>query len=326
MQKTYQQLLFGLSAADIVASLACFSSFFLQPRGTTDAPWAFGSKETCAASGFVLVLSSTAAVIYNCFLSIHFWRTIQGSSPQTSSSTTENDGRFLICTHCTAAAIPLILSFVGVVTNSFSPLPFVGICYYYEEYPVGCDKDEEVRCEHKQLASMLGQIRVGFAFFTSLISCSCTLAIYLKVRSTTVKSRHRFDGSLSAAAERRLRSVAIQSLFYTGIYINTFLWPVIGAMVVSFEDDAVERRGEPGLFALQWALWFFLPLQGALNFLVYIRPRYMAWRNHLPDEPFSVVLKQALSADDPPRRRSGALETSGQERSSTFFRGASFFR
>jgi hypothetical protein len=56
------------------------------------------------------------------------------------------------------------------------------------------------------------------------------------------------------------------------------------------------RRGaEPPFYAISVACYFFLPLQGFVNFLVYTRPRYLNWRKRHPGQSRCKALRNAMS-------------------------------
>uniref|UniRef100_A0A7R9WT75 Uncharacterized protein n=1 Tax=Craspedostauros australis TaxID=1486917 RepID=A0A7R9WT75_9STRA len=84
-------------------------------------------------------------------------------------------------------------------------------------------------------------------------------------------------------------------------YLNTILWPA-AVQIVFRAIDAEGRRGEPGLYILRLAAMLCFPLQGMLNFLVFISPKYQLWRQAMPYEPWTYVLHCAMKESNPPTR------------------------
>ena len=79
------------------------------------------------------------------------------------------------------------------------------------------------------------------------------------------------------------REVATQAVWYMLAYLNSSLVPTV-ALIIMNVTDAYKNEGTPQYFFLLWCLCFFTPIQGALNFIVYIRPRYNGWQAHLERE------------------------------------------
>jgi len=75
--------------------------------------------------------------------------------------------------------------------------------------------------------------------------------------------------------------------------------------------NAEGRRGEPILYTLRLVALLCFPLQGFLNFLVFISPKYQLWRQAMPEEPWTYVLRRALSNTNPPAM-SGSYITSNR--------------
>ena len=186
--------------------------------------------------------------------------------------------------------IPLLCAFT---------LAFAGIPYYAPAW-VGC---YIVPYPYNDSQEMM-----GFAVFpillTSIISTSCQIRVYLKVRSqvrTSLKwkfskglSKLRLNGSQAKFGskgniaakgrkeekkEKGRNSFAIllstnaesavfwQSFFYLAAYYTC--WPILVVGIL--------HPTNPN-FSFWAALAFIGPLQGFLNCLVFVRPRIMKWR------------------------------------------------
>jgi len=119
------------------------------------------------------------------------------------------------------------------------------------------------------------------------------------------------ENSRTTKTKSKARQVAIQSYLYCGgylaIYIVTFLHASISGGVQHYD-----AWWYPIVRTLQEIT---LPLQGFLNALVYIRPRYLQWRKAVPGSKWQ-ALKATLSAKPVPhhhRRRSLSVQQSFQQ-------------
>ncbi|CAB9496156.1 unknown protein [Seminavis robusta] len=91
------------------------------------------------------------------------------------------------------------------------------------------------------------------------------------IRSSTNSNQSQHDN--------KQRQVALQAVWYTLAYLNSVIFVVLGAIVVN-TTDVQGNEGDPRFFTLLLYMWVFMPLQGALNFIIYIRPRINAWNAH----------------------------------------------
>ena len=91
------------------------------------------------------------------------------------------------------------------------------------------------------------------------------------------------DTTSQRKVKSQQKEVAVQAVWYTVAYLNSSLVPAI-ALIIMNVTDAGENEGKPQYFFLLWCLCFFPPIQGALNFVVYIRPRYKGWQAHFARE------------------------------------------
>ena len=301
LEHTQHQILFGLSVADILTSIVCLLFNFVIPEGVLDARWAIGTDGTCAASGFSYLWFSTAASIYNCLLSLHFFRTIR----RKTAAPTGSDRLFLRMGHAVAILIPLIPAVGGLLTDTYHEHVLLYFCYLEEE-PSGCGLLDDLECEKGEVAYTLRNVHMLIICVSTVISLACTVFIYCKVRRTLLGSQNTtsMSGSLGDAAARREREVRNQAILYTLAYINNIFWLGVGSFFIMVTPETINSRGAPGVFFLQWMSWFCIPLQGFLNFLVYVRPNYNSWRRYLgKDASFIQVLKKATSGDPAPRGR-----------------------
>jgi len=107
--------------------------------------------------------------------------------------------------------------------------------------------------------------------------------IYRHVSSVTKKSL-RF--SVKSVANQNIGKVATQGL----LYICAFLMTTLPASIVRFMQMANQT---PPMF-LFLVVAIFIPMQGFWNFLIYMRPRYIQWRERHPEWSSTRILSEAL--------------------------------
>jgi hypothetical protein len=92
------------------------------------------------------------------------------------------------------------------------------------------------------------------------------------------------ENNREKAKRKRSKQVAIQGMWYLAPFYLTWIFPVLYQLTA-----VIRKKHVPALATLTG---FFIPFQGLLNFIVYIRPRYLRYR------------KEHAETDDPFPRRS----------------------
>jgi hypothetical protein len=138
-----------------------------------------------------------------------------------------------------------------------------------------------------------GTNALRWAYVTAIVAAAAaslfsTLLVYRKVRETLYGD----DAGLPEDMKQRLGAVATQAVLYTGVFLNSLIWPVL-ALVVSTDDNSP-------VYFLHLLAFLMYPLQGAFICFIYIRPRYQMLRAMYPDDSMIVVARVSLSkAGDP---------------------------
>jgi len=93
---------------------------------------------------------------------------------------------------------------------------------------------------------------------------------------------------LSASVDRvsKAQRVANQALWYVAAFYLTFLFPTI--------NRVVEQVTSQTYFPLVFLHAITKPMQGLLNYLVYIRPRFLKIREQNPELPFWKIGKMMI--------------------------------
>lgn len=102
--------------------------------------------------------------------------------------------------------------------------------------------------------------------------------------------------------QKRVQQVRTQAILYAIIYFNSFIWAsLLGGLTATMEhDEAQEAKTDPGVYTLQLLAVIFGPLQGFLNFFVYIRPKVLRWRAVETEESLFWVVQQVLAGTEIP--------------------------
>ncbi|CAB9511731.1 expressed unknown protein [Seminavis robusta] len=309
------QLLLGLSFSDLLASWAVVMGGFLYPKGVSDdAPLALGNAASCNASAFVNALFGTSSTLYNCWISMHFWRVLRKTQKRQSQST-KMDWCFRVTAHSSAVLVGFVFATIGILGDRFGPHYFLGMCYFT---PPCSDSNED--CAETS-GFEVNHVFRGFLALCVIISIGCTIAVALKVRANLKRSRKYSTSQMSATQttfggdsnrdftvtsqeggptansgiEMELESsagkgtpktrskeqdVAFQAVWYTIAHLNTVVLPIVGILVVNMTDEEA-RKGDPGHYTFLLLLYWFMPIQGALNMIVFLRPRYIRWQEYL---------------------------------------------
>jgi hypothetical protein len=184
------------------------------------------------------------------------------------------------------------------------------------DYPKGCTHDPAVECTRGdgQLALVLGWLLYYIPVWVcgfGIATVSMTL-VYFHVRQTEKASqkysmsmhsnvrRTDFSGSIQGvdatnAAEvvkekreklKLSQRVAVQGLWYLGAFYITWFWPTVTTI---FESVGIYKYWILVLLAIT------LPLQGFLNWIIYIRPRLLRYMNKHPEWNIFYAMFRAVS-------------------------------
>lgn len=106
--------------------------------------------------------------------------------------------------------------------------------------------------------------------------------------------------------------MATQCICYTGAIINLLFWfgvdPAlkghyhrIGTLDGSTQTDLVELlRDDTGYLCFMILLWMLFPLQGLYNWIIYLRPRLVRWKDAHPELSWCGAYQQVLSGKPVP--------------------------
>jgi hypothetical protein len=285
---TFERIMIGLSVSDLFHSLRCMTMDVPVPTGVPGTQFASGNQASCSAQGFFAQLAITI-LYYSTSLSVYFVLCI---NPNIDDKTIKQ--RYEPFLHAIPILFSIIPAFVGLFFGMYNPLPPGQECWL-APYPVGCDNDDNnTDCTRGKNATILILYFAGTAWLCFLIIVCCMIAIYViswrqqrKMESNypstfpePIPSRasvfHRNSSVESLQSNNpKLRRIANQACLYIAVVFITWIWTFIIVIIL--------KEGSSGktLFGITIMEKIFLPLQGLLNFMIYIRPYFVDyWRKN----------------------------------------------
>jgi hypothetical protein len=269
---TYHRLVLGMSLCCLSSSVAWFFTTWPIPRGTPGVYGAIGTQGTCTAQAFFAQFS-LSSVMYNASLSVYFVLVIvRGWS----------DGRIsriepFIHLHAIAWGLGTACASVGL--GLFNQ---VGWDCWISASPIGCKEswknDGVTTCERGDNGSLY-----QWAFYYAPLWAVITVVMilmYWVYRTVRVQERKmELRGSILSDDRGRLkksRQTAVQAAFYVGAFYVTWFFPTVFQLVLVTSGDLY--------FILLFLTAFFVPIQGLLNLIVFVRPKYGRYVKRNPDQ------------------------------------------
>lgn len=220
--------------------------------------------------------------------------------------------RFEIPVYVMATSVPLTIATTGVIIDGYRPRVLAEICFI-----TSCgssDLEETGSCPEKKAAEVLIRIYMLVVAGIAIASCIATTLVYLTVRKRvqTIVDPSLFQNVDPEVARNRLRWIGSQAVAYTFNYLNTLLWQSILFFLSSDPVRAhTNLQGKSWVYVLQMLCWFFIPLQGLFNCLVYSRPKYLRWKQQRPTANWLFLHWQAFQMKDPPRGKDDGNSNDG---------------
>lgn len=314
-----QRILLGMGLTDFLTSF----HYVLGTMPFPEEDGGLGNHATCDVSGFIGQFVPATA-IYNAFLGLYYLYTIKYSWRSQQLQTLE-----MAC-HVSAVSFAIITGIICVHLELFNPA-FVHC--WIADYPKGCSTNPDVECTRGDgdLATALGWAFYYVPVYIGFIIAATSMAlVFFHVRSVeqkTIKfslrqSQSHFTStqmemistnsitdansstleSLKASkkeeskaaakvfkAKQKLqlsRRVFNQGMWYLFAFFATWFWPTVTTI---FESVGQYHYWILVLLAIT------LPAQGFLNWIIYIRPRFLKYREKHSDWSFGYALYRALA-------------------------------
>lgn len=292
----YHRLLLGMSCYDLVSSFFLFLSSWAVPSDT-DMFWASGSTATCTIHGMFSQVAALATPSYNACLCIYYFLVVCKEFSERKVKEIE------IYLHAWPTALGLGTGLAGLPLTLYNP---AGFHCWISGLPSGCDQDNLVECERGKLSWIF-----RWAFFYAWIwlyfvmIAVCIALVYLKVLRQEQR-QNRFNRIPGLELDRRRsRRVAYQALLYVGAYYLTFLFGTI--------TRSMQLADRPVPQAIFICFVIFYPLQGFLNAMIYMSPRFYQWRQDNPSaSSLAFVLPKSKYFSTKPNERKSRRNDAGE--------------
>jgi hypothetical protein len=278
-RRTYHRLVLGMSLCDVFASTAWFFTTWPIPRGTLGVFGAVGTQQTCSAQAFFAQFS-LSTVMYNASLSVYYVLVICRGW--------KDDEIVKLEPFFHAYSISWGLG-TAIASLSLTLFNQVGWDCWIGAYPLGCKESWKnngvTTCTRGDNGSLF-----QWAFYYVPLWLTITLVtafmclVYWTVwkqERTMLKYKSRVNGAAAVVAneyESNSRKIAKQAAYYVGAFYAAWFFPTIFRLVLV--------TGGKVHFALLFLTALIVPIQGLLNLIVFLRPKYIHYRKNCPDQFF----------------------------------------
>mmetsp|Transcript_35754 Transcript_35754/g.77638 ORF Transcript_35754/g.77638 Transcript_35754/m.77638 type:complete len:425 (-) Transcript_35754:194-1468(-) len=253
----FRRILLVMSGFDFLHTIHVCLTPFIMPSESSDNFWVVGNDATCTLNA-VIEQWTYPSVFYYIALSFYYLLRIRYSMKDSFFGK-----RIEPWIHAFMILYPLMATIVGLSLGVFGYQPAINICWM-----VPNDRCDE-RCIH--IIMWLFGIFFVSSFFIVILN---NLLIYCYVRTARNKSQRLSTLSTNENASR-INVVAVQAFLYVLVFLLTYTWSLILRFMV-----VVRSTANP--YPVQILRALFLPLMGAGNLLVYVRPRYLQVRTIEP--------------------------------------------
>lgn len=281
-KSTYHRLLIGLSVCDLMASVAWFFTTWPIPRGTPNVFGASGNPYTCSAQAFFAQFS-VSAVMYNCALAFYYYLMIVRE--WTASDILKVEPWL----HLHAFIWGIGTAVASLFLTLFNE---VGWDCWISAYPLGCKESWKnngtttcIRGDNGSLYQWafyyapLWAVIVAVTFFMS--------SVYWKIKMQE-RRMSRYSGGLALDINnsKRMKRSENQARLYVGAFFAAWTFPTIFQLVLVISGAIY--------YPLLLLTAVFVPIQGFLNMLVYMRGTYHKYRKANQNAFFLVVWGKML--------------------------------
>lgn len=288
LDSSYRRLVFGMSVSDVISS-GFFAICFIPRR----------SVLACNIQGFLFHVGVTTTPMYNASLCIYYLVSIFFEKDEQWIKK-----RLEPFLH----GVPIIWNLLATVFLLRSgSINETGVLCWIGPKPMDCLEDPNMECERGLFADKYRWLFVGYqTLLNFLIILISMIMVCVKVasqerklnRTVAIRRTSRISQSVTEGVtdvesvifqrpKKRKKGVqqrkaANQALVYVLAYFFPFLFPTIHYAIKSM----LGKRS----FTTWLLMAIFMPLQGLLNAIVFIRPRFIALRQRHPDLSFIKTL------------------------------------
>lgn len=262
--KVFQRLVIPLALSDIGLSICYVLNIFWSERNGTEF-LAVGSHRSCRALGVIWTTFLLSSILYNASVAVYFYFTIcRGTREAKMKKCIEKP------LHATVLSLAFGPPFVDALLRSPT-----------KKWVLNCTVGNQT----------IGIITAVLIVVPMLAAVRLTYLVFRKVKDTLDRSRkYQFAGSTVAASAPNMsleppapeqapqqnqqeapkeppsmveKETGIQAVSYCLAFLNSALWITIS---MCFDPTSVR------MFPVTILIFLFFPLQGLINFFVYVRP------------------------------------------------------
>ena len=285
-----------ISTVDLIIGTCMFLSTWPIPAGTVGVYGASGTTATCTTQGFFLQLAIMAP-LYNAALSLYYLLMIRYSWSE------ERLRKLRVPLHGAILVFGISTAVAGLPLTLYNN---ANLWCWQAPYPWGCLESSVnngiTTCERGDNATTVYR----WAFFYAPLWAAIVFAtvamtlVYVKVqRYERASDRYSMSAYNENSPQQRsfgrrkgakTRKVARQALCYIGAFYVTWIWSTLTRLTQSVSGNTY--------YWITLMTAIFLPFQGFLNFLVYMRPRYERYRKQKQSVIAAVqqIVRQSLGS------------------------------
>jgi len=221
------------------------------------------------------------------------------------------------CMHVFCILYPVGTAIAGLALQLYH---FKGAICWIEASPWGCNRGTKgiATCTENpnSLTYELAFVGVWYTIVGVGIS-SIMIFIYCTVRGSerrlkkfNFKTRKGTVSPCNTSLSKDRRNTGIQAMLYISSFVFTFVWAILYYI-------AAVVHGENPHTSIMLLFYFFTPLQGLWNLIIYIRPRFIVVSEECPGKTFLWKVKTIIFTPESQRRQSSLKASKALPRSSS---------
>jgi len=303
----YTRLIFSISTADILQSLAFITGPFAIPASVPEAFWSIGNQATCSASGFLLQFGGSLFAMNSAFLCFYYLCKIKYkmTAARFSAKFERKGHAFIVTTN-------LIMALAGLGLGSINTSALGHRYCSFAALPTGCRHNAELYGEctepHTTHAMLVLNIFIVLLLCSliGIIVCMVSIVWHAIVRdnvfrpfalrssaATTTDSSQQ-QGDVLRISDAEVDADNLLRLYLREITAQVLLY--VGAFLLCYVPIFMRFQLGDSTFVDFLAATFY-PLNGLFTILIYTRPKVGHLRRGHPEyswiSAFILVLKHA---------------------------------
>ena len=296
LKRIHNRIMMMMSCFGIINALGWSLATSPVPRGTHMVYGAIGNRASCSLQGFLLQMGS-AVPSYNLAISIYFLLVVRYNIPDARI-----ESRIEPCMHAICTLYPIGTAIAGLALRLYH---VKGAMCWIEASPWGCNRVKGIPCTENPHSLLYELAFVGVWFIIIGVGISSIMIlIYCTVRCSEQRmkkfnftTRKGIVSSSNSSISKDRKNTGIQAMLYISSFVFTYVWAILYYV-------AAVGHGKNADTCILLLFYFFTPLQGLWNLILYIRPRYLVVSEEYPDMTFLWKVKTVIFTPESQRRQS----------------------